>query len=164
MSFISFSPFSLANVWISLCIVKDSSCKPESRSDFLRKFCNILLVWKVFLPKTAAATSLPKLSGRILNDTSASRSCAFSLWKDEETRNCNLWLGGWSALSNISMILAEAECCMNSSRNWLGWALYSEIEQHNNLIAKGTKPQICVIRRQSKELTFESNSWTKVWA
>ena len=53
---------------------------------------------------------------------------------------------------------------MNSSRYWLGWVSPSEIEEHNNFIAKGTNPQICRIRVQSEELAVGRRAFTKVIA
>ena len=73
--FISLSPLSFENYCNSLCIVKVPGLEPKSISDFLRRFCNILLAWKPLLvPKMAAATSVVKLSGRMLKEISASQT------------------------------------------------------------------------------------------
>ena len=53
---------------------------------------------------------------------------------------------------------------MNSSRYWLGSASSSEIEEHINLIAKGTSPHICRIRVQSEELAVGRRVFTKAIA
>ena len=57
--------------------------------------------------------------------------------------------------------MLSVEDAKSSFRNWLGWALSSEMEEHSNLIAKGTCPQIWVIRLQSEVLASGSNSCTR---
>ena len=164
VSFIVFSPFSLANDCRSLCIVNDPGLELESINDFLRRLCNIFLALIILVaPKTATALSVLKFSGRILKDINASCSCAVSLWKEESNKNCNRCVVGWSGLSSISTTLASEEV-MRSFRKWCDWELSSDIKEHNIFIANGTCPHSCVICVQLLALISGSNLETKVWA
>ena len=61
----------------------------ESIRDFLRRLPNIFLAsMDPVSIKTAAATSVLKLSGRMLKDIIASFSCIVRFLKEESNKNC----------------------------------------------------------------------------
>ena len=61
----------------------------ESMRDFLRRLPNIFLAsMDPISLKTAAATSVLKISGRMLKDIIASFSCIVSFLKEESNKNC----------------------------------------------------------------------------